>query len=275
MAEKGDGRRGLTEFYPSRKWVEKGWRPERLAGGVTQLAELVNVIRAGRAGGLPLSDADAGALLRNALAENRPDFGMQDYGGVRGKVKTFGKATPYEQRADYRRDAEEVVRALGGEQVPPEYAAKIPLRNYGAVEFSQYPEAQGMQIRPRRPKITKTNERGDPVAFQAMAGDLYGQNAQAYILTAMEKQRQAKAATLADLLENKTNWNGRGKVLGDIGRGKVEVLADAENHRQKLGRLQIPENAPLFELYDQMLEKGGYDPFYDARDLQVKPGRGY
>lgn len=224
--------------------------PERPAGGFTQMAELADAIRQARARGARILPGDADALLLNAMAENRPDFGINDTALLRAREH---------KRADYTvSQMDQTLAQMYGDANPKS----------GPVQRRQWPGGEEqVTFTPIRPKITKYNQRGDPVEFEPMNGYLYGDNARAYLARAELKRLERRAATIEDALLN--GWNGQGRVVAN-----GQVVADAQNHANKFSRMaNVPENAGVLNYFSRMLDKGGYDVIYDARDLQAKEWR--
>jgi hypothetical protein len=133
---------------------------------------------------------------------------------------------------------------------------------HSAIAATMSPERSTLVFDPNKAGVNKRNSKGQPIEYRAMDGNRYNDNASAYLMRALMKQRETKQGTLSKMFDS-GRWNGQGKVIID-----GQVVADADNHAAKLKRMDIPENQGILQRFQQMLEKGGYDPFFDARDLQ-------
>jgi hypothetical protein len=229
----------VEEFYPNEGYAKKNWKPERMDNGIVQQAALADAIRVARENGYDISDEDAKLLLQNSLVENRVDYGVNPVTMFRGSDE--GK-----NYADYPKNTQEIMMKLGLD----------PLSN-PSVTVQNSPTISALEFNPMGVRSQKN-----------MTGvvDGYAQQdaAQSYLLRAILKQREVGAKSLADLF-NGTRWNGKGKA-----KFMGVVSADADNHSRKVKAMDNPLNKRLFDTYKQQLDKGGYDVYYDARDLQNK-----
>jgi hypothetical protein len=266
-------RTSFDSFYPAARYLEKGFAPEKVSGGIPQLAALADAIRKSRdAGSIPISDRDQQLLLANALVENRPDFGVNWVAMTnsrRHNRRDFNEEKLLKALAPLV-STEETRSGVNG-QPPVIGLESLPAPADGSAPSGQ--PGMRMTIQPAVPPRNR-DSRGISDEFKPMHGRMWEQNAAAYLLRAALKQAERKQPTIGDALLN--GWNGQGKVVMSNG----VVVADADNHARKIQQtaamLDDPANAPISQMFKQMVKGGygGYEPFFDARDYSAQQGMG-
>lgn len=211
---------GSVPFYPSQKYIQKGWKPEQVS--LETLAALAKAQRAALQGGV-LSPYLAQRLLPNALIEGRhDDMGLNNYGYP---------VTP--QRDDrFRRLGLSVGR---NPDLPPESA------NWGDQELEEWDMKH-----PSKFNIVPNVAR-DGYVIGSESPDVAAKVAAAMLAEKAAIYGEDKAIE---------RWNGSGrKVLPKSGM----VFADAPNHAAKVealvGLLSAPQNAQLMKAYKGLLEE--------------------
>lgn len=234
--------RAMAQFWQRQEHVAQRRQPEQLNGGIATLAALADAIRRGRAAGERISPADARAMLSTTLVENSPRYGVDAAGLSHGKGYP-DLTQPGELRRQWNpeRDIPRAEALLG---------RKLDANPAQQVQLWEGADERGRKMRDLLYMPAKWS------AAMPTEADL-NESAGAFVLRALQKQEERRHPSLADMFYG-GGWNGGGTV----------------GHEAKVRRVEeAPANAELYQRFGQMLEKGGWDSLYDARDLRVREGQ--